>query len=135
MQHRITQAQYQEVFANIDICNALFPQAFPKRGGAQVKPLKVGIAKELQSALQAAGHEVSMKAIRRLLTYWCSRNFYLKSFKNAASRIDLAGEPAGEITEEQRSIAKTTLTDRANRLQAKQEVRIEASESVAQKAI
>ena len=135
MQHRITQAQYQEVFANIDICNALFPQTFPKRGGAQVKPLKVGIAKELQSALQASGHEVSMKAIRRLLTYWCSRNFYLKSFKNADSRIDLAGEPAGEVTAEQRSIAKSTLTDRAARLKAKQEVRLEASETVAEQAI
>lgn len=135
MQHRITQAQYQEVFANIDICNALFPKTFPKRGGAQVKPLKVGIAKELQAALAASGHDVSMNAIRRLLTYWCSRNFYLKSFKKAVNRIDLAGEPAGAVTEDQRSIAKLTLTERANRLQAKKEIQSEASESVAEKVI
>lgn len=135
MQHRMTQAQYQEVFANIDICNSLFPKTFPKRGGAQVNPLKVGIAKELQIALAEAGHDVSMNAIRRLLTYWCSRNFYLKSFKKVVTRIDLAGDPAGAITEDQRSIAKLTLTERADRLQAKKEIRLEASESVAEKVI
>lgn len=132
MQHRITKAQYQEVFAHIDICNALFPKTFPKRGGEKVSPLKVGIAKELQLALAGGGHEVSMNAIRRLLTYWCSRNFYLKSFRSATQRIDLAGEPAGEVTDAQRAIANATLTERANRLKAKQETQIEGAETIAQ---
>lgn len=136
MQQRFTQAQFQDLIANIDTCNLLFPRAFPKRiSGLPVYPLKVGIGKELHAALVAAGNEISMIAVRRLLSHWCSRAFYLKSFKHAVHRIDLNGEPAGEITGLQRSIARKTLTDRSSRLEAKIETDIEGIQVSAQEAI
>lgn len=135
MPNRLNPTQFQGIFDNIDTCNRLFPKAFPKKGAEKVMPLKVGIAGELRTALADAGHEISMKAVRRLLTYWCSRNFYLKSFKRADFRIDLAGNPAGEVTDQQRVIAKEELGGRAKRREAKQEAKLEAAELVAQQAL
>lgn len=135
MPYNLSQSQYQAIFAHIDICNSLFPKAFPRRGQRRVMPLKIGVADDLQVALAEAGHEVSKKAISRLLTYWCSRNFYLKAFRHNNMRIDLAGEPAGEITDKQRLIAKENLSRRASRREAKAEARLKASEQISQQAI
>lgn len=136
MVHRFNQTQYNELFANIDLCNSLFPKAFPKRAsGVQAQPLKIGINADLSVALREAGHDVSMKAIRRLLTHWCSRNFYLKGFKKAEHRIDLNGEPAGLITELEKGIAKQKYQERYKRQLVKDEALVDACEEVAQAAV
>jgi ProP effector len=133
---RLKEKHFTEMLAHIDTCNELFPMAFPKRAsGTTVFPLKIGVKTDLHEALAAAGKPMSMLAIRRMLTFWCSRNFYLKSLKEAAHRIDLHGIPAGELTEEQRLMARKALTERTSRLEAKAETFIEAIEDVAQAAL
>lgn len=136
MQKRLSDTQFSEVHRNIDLCNALFPLAFPKRiTRVELQPLKIGINDDLFIALNEAGHAVSMKAIRRMLGHWCSRPFYLKAFKKSQVRIDLQGQPVAPLTDEEKLIAKTQFLARATQLAIKAERRTDVVAEAAENAL
>jgi ProP effector len=135
-QKRLSDTQFSEVHRNIDLCNTLFPLAFPKRvSGVDLKPLKIGINQDLFIALNEAGHPVSSKAIRRMLGHWCSRPFYLKAFNKAQERIDLQGNPVAPLTEEEKLIAKTQFLSRTAQLAIKAEKRADLIAEAAENAL
>lgn len=135
MTQRFPDAQFREIMSNIDICNTLFPRAFPKKSSPhKPQPLKIGVNADLQVALRAAGYEISMKAIRRMLAFWCSRNFYLKTFQKAEHRIDLNGLAAGDLTPEEKAISQQKYTERFEKLKAKEDARLEAIQKASENA-
>lgn len=85
-----------------------FPACFTLEGA--VKPLKVGIFKELALAL-AEDEKVSKTQLRQALRHYTSSWRYLKSIKLGSHRINLAGENAELIDEEQASFALKTLKE------------------------
>jgi ProP effector len=136
MQKRMNDSQFEEVHRNIDMCNTLFPQAFPKRiSEIKPRPLKIGINQDLVAALRAAGHEISMSATRRMMAYWCSRSFYLNSFKSAEQRIDLQGQPVAALTAEEKEIAKKQFSERETRKALKAERHTDVVAEVAEKVL
>ncbi|MBV5311141.1 ProQ/FinO family protein, partial [Chromatium okenii] len=69
---------------------ALYPDCFNL---SKPRPLKVGIRQDLL----AAGHD--LKTLRCVIGAYCRRRAYLKAMQTGAMRIDLQGQPAGEVTE------------------------------------
>jgi ProP effector len=92
----------------------LFPAAFDP---ASPKPLKVGIRLEIDVRLP----ELPKRGIRRALLHWCSQEPYLRAIVAGGRRIDLDGNPAGEVTESERSHALRRLN--ALRYRASDEAR------------
>lgn len=85
-----------------------FPACFTLEGA--VKPLKVGIFQELAAAL-AEDEKVSKTQLRQALRHYTSSWRYLKSIKLGSHRINLAGEDAELIDEEQANFAAKTLKE------------------------
>src|SRR5580692_1929740 len=69
-----------------------FPQAF-FADPAQVRPLKRGILGDVY-----ARTVVSHRRIKAALQSYCNKVHYLKASTQGAVRIDIAGEPAGDVT-------------------------------------
>ncbi|WP_295399284.1 ProQ/FINO family protein [uncultured Thiocystis sp.] len=80
---------------------ARYPACFDWR---QPRPLKIGIREDLL----AVGHP--RPAIRRALVAYCSRVKYLKALRAGTPRIDLQGQPAGEVTEDDAADAQAMLS-------------------------
>ncbi|MBK8184914.1 MAG: ProQ/FinO family protein [Candidatus Competibacteraceae bacterium] len=70
-------------------------------------PLKIGIHLDL-----AAQHpDLDPATLRRALIRYCARRAYqIALAREGACRVDLDGQPAGEVTAEQATIAKAKLT-------------------------
>jgi sRNA-binding protein len=94
--------------SNLEIIKALFPLAFPAEGKT-VMPLKTKIATDLVEALKDSHPDITQAHVQHALGFWCSRRFYLKSFKTATHRIDLTGQPVEELNEASREHAMTRL--------------------------
>ena len=73
----------------------LFPKAFPKNPAPKL-PLKIGIHKELLGKASEIGLEEA--AITEAVKTWCRGTRYWASIVEGAPRIDLEGNPAGEVT-------------------------------------
>ncbi|MBV1774260.1 ProQ/FinO family protein [Burkholderiaceae bacterium DAT-1] len=74
-------------------------------------PLALGIHKQIIERMP----EVDVPALRKTLHAYTSSTRYLKATVKAEQRFDLDGQPAGELTQEHRDVAATTLKDRAKR--------------------
>lgn len=85
-----------------------FPACFSLEG--PVKPLKVGIFQELAVALED-DEKVSKTQLRQALRHYTSSWRYLKSIKTGSHRINLSGEDAELIDEEQANYAAKTLKE------------------------
>ena len=68
------------------------------------RPLKLHIHKDLA----AAGY--LRKETKRALAAYCLRRAYLNAMLAGAPRIDLDGQPAGEVTEDQAALAQAMLS-------------------------
>ncbi|WP_338924392.1 ProQ/FinO family protein (plasmid) [Pseudomonas silesiensis] len=90
---------------HLEVIQKLFPLAFPAKG-EPVKPLKTKVSVDLVEALKESNPDITADHVQRVLGYWCSRRFYLKSFKEATHRIDLAGQPVEEVSEADRENAQ-----------------------------
>lgn len=77
-----------------------YPLAFPRERGA-VRPLKVD--------LLAAHPELTQQAVKKMLAIWCGRPTYQKALMRGGPRVDLHGNPAGEVTPEQMAHAQERL--------------------------
>ena len=80
---------------------------YPATFGDDPKPLKIGIHNDIK----ARHPEFSMPEIRRALSWLCHNRRYLRTFKSGAIRLDLDGQPADEVTEEQAEIARQRLAE------------------------
>jgi sRNA-binding protein len=101
-------AWFQQMKSNLEVIKTLYPLAFPAEGKT-VKPLKNKIATDLVEALKYSHPEITQAHVQHALGFWCSRSFYLKSFKTATHRVDLAGQPVEELNDASREHAMTRL--------------------------
>ncbi|WP_417614387.1 RNA chaperone ProQ [Oceanisphaera sp.] len=85
-----------------------FPQCFIATGEA--KPLKIGIFQDLASRL-GEDPKVSKTLLRTALRQYTSSWRYLHGLKAGQSRVDLDGEPCGELTQEHVDHAKGALKE------------------------
>lgn len=85
-----------------------FPACFSVKG--PVKPLKVGIFQDLAEKL-SDDETVSKTRLRQALRHYTSSWRYLKAIKVGAFRVDIDGNDAAEIDEEQANFASKTLKE------------------------
>lgn len=85
-----------------------FPACFSIEGAA--KPLKVGIFQDLAEKL-TDDETVSKTRLRQALRHYTSSWRYLKAIKLGAFRVDINGEQAAEIDQEQADYAAKTLKE------------------------
>ncbi|EJO3860966.1 RNA chaperone ProQ [Vibrio parahaemolyticus] len=103
----------KEVIAYIAEC---FPKCFTLEGEA--KPLKIGIFQDLAERLNE-DEKVSKTQLRAALRQYTSSWRYLHGVKPGAVRVDLDGNPCGELEEEHVEHAKATLAESKAKVQAR----------------
>jgi ProP effector len=85
------------------------------------QPMAIGIHKAIKLRLP----DISEGSLRMALKGYTASTKYLKAIANGKQRFDLDGNPAGEVTAEQRQQALETIKDRfrkaAERKKAEQE--------------
>lgn len=72
------------------------------------QPLAIGIHKTIKARLP----EIDEGALRTALKRYTASTKYLKAIANGKKRSDLDGNPAGEVTAEQRQQALETIKER-----------------------
>ncbi|MGK0674136.1 MAG: ProQ/FinO family protein [Halothiobacillaceae bacterium] len=93
-----------------------YPNAF-SHDGRKVRPLAVGILKELQAAREGeGGHGLSTQELRRALRYYTQGVAYHRAVARGEARVNLAGEPVGEVSEDQKAYAEAKLAELAPKL-------------------
>jgi ProP effector len=103
----------KEVIAYIAEC---FPKCFTLEGEA--KPLKIGIFQDLAERL-SDDLKVSKTQLRAALRQYTSSWRYLHGIKAGASRVDLDGNPCGELEQEHVDHAKQALAESKAKVQAR----------------
>ena len=83
-------------WAVIDLLIELFPKAFA-RHEARRRPLKIGIHNDLLRILDGA---VTAAELSTALRCYTANKVYRGRLRAGATRIDLAGEPAGTVSPE-----------------------------------
>jgi ProP effector len=106
-------ANSKEVIAYIA---ELFPKCFILEGEA--KPLKIGIFQELSERL-TEDEKVSKTQLRAALRQYTSSWRYLHGVKPGATRVDLDGNPCGELEQEHVDHAQKTLEESKAKVQAR----------------
>jgi len=96
---------------------AAYPSVFDR---ANTRPLAIGIHKELLAASREGHLAVPTSAIRMAIDRWTGSREYLVGLVEAAPRVNLQGEPDGEVTAAQADTARQTLEKREQRRQARQ---------------
>ncbi len=93
-----------------------FPLAFPKNPAPKA-PLKVGIFEDLLQ--HAASLALDEAMLREAVRTWCRGTRYWTCMVEGATRLDLAGEPAGQVTQADAKRAQQQRSQqyRANRAQ------------------
>ncbi|SDP51334.1 ProP effector [Ralstonia sp. 25mfcol4.1] len=84
------------VVRNIGKLQKKFPLAFPKNPAPKV-PLKIGVFDDLLTHATELG--LSEAELREAIRTWCRGARYWTCLTQGAPRLDLAGQPAGEVTE------------------------------------
>lgn len=84
------------VVRNIGKLQKKFPLAFPKNPAPKV-PLKIGVFDDLLTHATELG--LSEAELREAIRTWCRGARYWSCLTQGAPRLDLAGQPAGEVTE------------------------------------
>lgn len=84
----------------------MFPFAFPAEGVERL-PLAIGIHRELAIQFGMSEHDA-----RRFMEVWCDRPRYLAALVIKRFRVDLNGNPVGEVSDEHRQHALAVLEGR-----------------------
>ena len=90
-------------------CADLLKQHFPALFGGPPKPLKLRIQADINERAPGLFTKAALSAFFRRYT---TSTAYLIALGKAASRFDLDGQPAGELSEEHRQLARDELTRR-----------------------
>lgn len=93
-------------------CAALLRQHFPALFGGKPRPLKLRIQADIQQRQPGVFPKQVLSAFLRRYT---ASDAYLKAMTTEAHRYDLDGQPAGEVTEEHREVARQSLAQRRSR--------------------
>jgi ProQ/FINO family len=80
-----------------------FPNAFVNPATAPVRPLKLNIHEDVREVFQ---DQYSRKAIARACLLYVNTPEYRDSLIPGAGRVDLAGQPCGEVTAQQVELAQ-----------------------------
>lgn len=107
--------------ALLDRLIATYPKAFFPLSARQVRPLKLGVHKDLQPVIKEWGYD--NLALRLALGLYIRALRYQVALTKEASRVDLAGEATGEISEEHRAKAR----EQVEALRAKRQERAQGS--------
>jgi ProP effector len=83
------------VILTIRLLQKQFPLAFPKKPASKV-PLKIGINEDLLA--QADQLAIDQNILRAAIKSWCSGLRYWDCLIEDAIRVDLNGEPAGQVS-------------------------------------
>ncbi len=96
----------QDVNPIIDRLMETFPACFSR---SAPQPLKIGLGKELMAlaGVHPALADLTRTRIRRALKVYTGAPAYRKALKRGGPRYDLDGQPAGEVTPEQQTFART----------------------------
>jgi ProP effector len=96
----------QDVNPIIDRLCATFPNVFNRQ---TPKPLKIGLGEELLAlaGVHPALADLTRTRIRRALKVYTGASAYRKVLAKGGPRYDLDGQPAGEVTPEQQTFART----------------------------
>src|SRR5262249_42709867 len=116
-------ARREAVAAAIMLLAELFPRRFSIFEGRR-RPLKLGIHLDLLTALDGA---ITPTELHRALGFYCSNPVYLSHLRKGAWGLDLNGEPAGAVTDDEEAHARETLA----RIKAKQKARAAAAKAQA----
>jgi len=82
-----------------------FPVAFPKKPEPKL-PLKVGILADLLPHAEQLG--LSEAEIREAIATWCRGSRYWSCLTEGAARVDLNGEPAGQVNARDVAFARSS---------------------------
>lgn len=96
----------QDVNPLIDRLCAAFPDLFHRR---TPKPLKIGLGEELMAlaGVHPAFADLTRTRIRQALKVYTGASAYRRALAKGGSRYDLNGQPSGEVTPEQQTLART----------------------------
>ncbi|MGL4682396.1 MAG: RNA chaperone ProQ, partial [Hafnia alvei] len=93
-----------------------FPQCFSAEGEA--RPLKIGIFQDLVERMQGDENGLSKTQLRSALRLYTSSWRYLHGVKVGAERVDLDGNPCGELEQQHVDHARQQLEEAKARVQA-----------------
>lgn len=91
----------------------IFPNCFMPSSAATKKALKVGVDNDIILSLAAKGRDLSPALLRRTLHAYTAGEKYARALADGGPRVDLDGNPAGEIAEVIRARARTRLAQMA----------------------
>ncbi|APR39581.1 ProQ/FinO family protein [Paraburkholderia sp. SOS3] len=81
-----------------------FPAAFPKKPAPKL-PLKIGILEDLLPHAQELA--LNEAEIREAIATWCRGSRYWASLTEGAARVNLNGEPAGQVSPRDTAFARS----------------------------
>ena len=97
----------QDIHAALTHLAETFPQTFELERCRPHRPLKVGIAADLQARCPA----LEWRVLRVALAAHTGRVMYLRGLVAGAARIDLDGNPAGEVSAKDTEYATVKLAE------------------------
>jgi ProP effector len=95
----------QDIHAALTHLAEAFPQTFVLERCRPHRPLKIGIAADLQARCPA----LEWRVLKVALAAYTGRVMYLRGLVEGAARVDLDGNPAGEVTARDAEYAATKL--------------------------
>lgn len=117
----------QQSSALLDLLVETYPTVFLPFTARQVKPLKIGIHKDLETTIKAWGFSTPVLKIA-LSRYTRARRYQVALLKET-QRLDLEGQEAGEVSDENREIAQNRINE-LNEKRKQQQAAIKAAKSV-----
>lgn len=115
-------AQPQEIKQVRTALSLAFPNCFAAKGGKK-KPLKIGIRADFMTEARAAFPALSRRLIDACLRDYCCGQNYLKCTVKGATRVDLHGNFAGFVTDDEAKHALEMLARAAKAKAARKTVK------------
>jgi len=97
----------QDIDTALALLTEAFPQTFVLEKYRPHRPLKVGIAADIPARCPA----VERRVLSAALSAYARRVMYLRALVAGAARVDLDGNPAGEVTAGDAEFAATKLAE------------------------
>ncbi|EFS4978674.1 prop effector [Escherichia coli] len=93
-----------------------WPELF---GAENIKPLKAGVIHDMLQDAKARELAIGHGVLRGALTSYIHTTRYLKAIVASGARYGLNGQPCGEVTEEDKSVASELLKRRLEQMKQK----------------
>jgi ProP effector len=111
----------QDIDTALALLTEAFPQTFVLEKYRPHRPLKVGIAADIPARCPA----VERRVLSAALSAYARRVMYLRALVAGAARVDLDGNPAGEVTAGDAEFAATKLAEILASREAKRAAAVE----------